>query len=66
MGLWTEWERISTRYKGLVLRRLSCGIRASAIDPSIDVLVVHGDIWMRMMEAVMYYRFGKAVPEDQV
>lgn len=58
--------RSSARYKGLLLRRLSCTTRDFAIDPSIDVLVVHCDIWLRLIDAVIYVCFGKAVPEPQV
>jgi hypothetical protein len=41
-------------------------IRTSAIDPSVDVLDMHCDIWTRLIEAVIYFRIGNAVPESQV
>jgi hypothetical protein len=49
--VWVGWGcgrdgvRLIACYKGLVLRRLSCVIHTAAIDPSIDVRVVHCDIW---------------------
>lgn len=56
-GIVEEMVKLGASYKDTLLRRRSCMRWASAIDPSIDMLVVHCDIWMRLIEAVMYVCF---------